>query len=48
MDAKGQLWVTDRENQRIQIFDQDGKYIREVKYAGLPARWISASNTFIW
>ena len=28
--------MTDRENQRIQIFDQDGKYIREIKYAGLP------------
>ena len=36
IDAKGRLWVTDRENQRIQIFDQDGKYIKEVKYAGLP------------
>jgi DNA-binding beta-propeller fold protein YncE len=36
IDAKGLLWVTDRENQRIQIFDQDGKYIREVKYSGLP------------
>jgi streptogramin lyase len=36
MDAKGLLWVTDRENQRIQIFDQDGKYIKEIKYAGLP------------
>jgi sugar lactone lactonase YvrE len=36
IDAKGLLWVTDRENERIQIFDQDGKYIREVKYAGLP------------
>ena len=36
LDAKGQLWVTDRENQRIQIFDQDGKYLREIKYAGLP------------
>ena len=36
IDAKGLLWVTDRENQRIQIFDQDGKYIREVKYAGVP------------
>src|ERR1700687_2506094 len=36
IDAKGLLWVTDRENQRIQIFDQDGKYIREVKYMGLP------------
>lgn len=36
IDAKGLVWVTDRENQRIEIFDQDGKYIREVKYAGLP------------
>jgi sugar lactone lactonase YvrE len=36
IDAKGQLWVTDRENQRIEIFDQDGRFIRELKYAGLP------------
>jgi DNA-binding beta-propeller fold protein YncE len=35
-DAKGLLWVTDRENQRIQVFDTDGKYIRDMKYAGLP------------
>ena len=36
IDAKGLLWVADRENQRIQIFDADGKFIRELKYAGLP------------
>jgi sugar lactone lactonase YvrE len=36
LDAKGQLWVTDRENQRIQIFDQDGVFVKEVKFAGLP------------
>jgi len=36
VDAKGLLWVADRENQRIQVFDQDGRYIREMKYAGLP------------
>lgn len=36
IDSKGLLWVADRENQRIQIFDQDGKFIRELKYAGLP------------
>ncbi|HWF10108.1 MAG TPA: peptidyl-alpha-hydroxyglycine alpha-amidating lyase family protein [Bryobacteraceae bacterium] len=35
-DAKGQLWVADRENERIQIFDTNGKFIREIKYAGLP------------
>jgi len=36
IDAKGQLWVTDRENQRIQVFTQDGTFVREIKYAGLP------------
>lgn len=36
IDARGLLWVTDRENQRIQVFDQDGKFIREMKYDGLP------------
>src|SRR5262249_21128905 len=48
MDAKGQLWITDRENQRIQIFDQDGKFIRELKYAGLPcALDIGRENIFM-
>jgi sugar lactone lactonase YvrE len=36
IDAKGLLWVADRENQRIQIFDADGTFVRELKYAGLP------------
>jgi DNA-binding beta-propeller fold protein YncE len=36
LDAKGQLWVADRENQRIQIFDQDGAFVKELKFAGLP------------
>ena len=36
IDAQGALWVADRENQRIQVFDTDGKYLREMKYAGLP------------
>jgi streptogramin lyase len=36
VDAKGLLWVADRENSRIQVFDQDGTFVREMKYAGLP------------
>jgi sugar lactone lactonase YvrE len=36
IDAKGLVWVMDRENQRIQVFDQGGKYVREMKFAGLP------------
>lgn len=36
LDAKGLVWVADRENQRIQVFDADGTFVREMKYAGLP------------
>ena len=36
IDAKGLLWVADRENQRIQVFEQDGTFVREMKYKGLP------------
>jgi hypothetical protein len=36
IDAKGLLYVADRQNRRVQIFDAGGKYIREWKYAGLP------------
>jgi hypothetical protein len=34
VDAKGLLYVTDRENKRIQIFDQDGNYLREWSHIG--------------
>jgi len=36
IDAMGRLWVSDRENQRIQIFQPDGTFVREIKYRGLP------------
>lgn len=36
VDAKGQVYVADRQNRRVQIFDMDGKYLREWKFAGLP------------
>jgi DNA-binding beta-propeller fold protein YncE len=36
IDPKGMLWVADRENQRIQVFDQNGTFVREMKYKGLP------------
>jgi hypothetical protein len=36
IDSKGLLWVADRENERIQIFDDNGKFVKELKYAGLP------------
>jgi sugar lactone lactonase YvrE len=36
IDPKGLLWVMDRENSRIQVFDGNGKFVREQKYKGLP------------
>lgn len=44
IDAAGLLWVTDRENQRIEIFDADGKFVREVKFAGLPCGLVIGSQ----
>ncbi len=31
MDAEGRLYVGDRENNRIQVFDADGKFIRQIE-----------------
>jgi len=36
VDRKGLVYVADRQNRRVQIFDGDGKYIKEWKFAGLP------------
>jgi DNA-binding beta-propeller fold protein YncE len=36
VDASGLVYVADRQNRRVQIFDGDGKYVKEWKYAGLP------------
>lgn len=47
LDAKGQLWVADRENQRIQIFTQDGVFVKQLKYAGLPCN-VSIGREFIY
>jgi DNA-binding beta-propeller fold protein YncE len=35
-DEKGQLYVADRSNQRIQVFDADGNFVRETKHPGTP------------
>ena len=36
VDQAGLLYVADRQNRRVQIFDDGGKYIREWEYKGLP------------
>ena len=37
MDSAGRLFVADRGNSRIQIFDQDGKFLAEWKQFGRPS-----------
>jgi sugar lactone lactonase YvrE len=37
MDSQGRLFVADRSNSRIQIFDQDGNFLAEWKQFGRPS-----------
>jgi hypothetical protein len=37
MDSKGLLYVCNRANKRIEVFDQDGKYITQMAQFGAPA-----------
>jgi sugar lactone lactonase YvrE len=36
MDSQGRLYVADRTNKRIQVFDQDGKYLSQMTQFGTP------------
>jgi DNA-binding beta-propeller fold protein YncE len=36
VDAKGLVYVADRQNRRVQVFDEGGTFVREWKFAGLP------------
>ena len=35
-DAKGTLYIADRSNQRIQVFDGEGRFLRETMHPGTP------------
>jgi sugar lactone lactonase YvrE len=37
MDSRGRLFVADRTNNRVQVFDQDGKFLAETKAFGRPS-----------
>jgi DNA-binding beta-propeller fold protein YncE len=48
IDPQGRIWVADRENQRVQIFDPDGTFVRQMKYAGLPCNvHIGTPHTYL-
>jgi DNA-binding beta-propeller fold protein YncE len=46
MDSKGHIFVADRKNNRIQIFDQDGRFLEQWKQFGRPSGiFISRDDT---
>ena len=48
MDSKGRLFVGDRENNRIQIFNQDGEFIDEWRQFGRPSGIFITSDDRIY
>jgi DNA-binding beta-propeller fold protein YncE len=36
VDSKGLVYVADRQNRRVQVFDAGGAFVKEWKFAGLP------------
>jgi DNA-binding beta-propeller fold protein YncE len=48
MDSKGRLFVADRNNNRIQIFDQEGKYLDEWKQFSRPSGVYIDGNDVIY
>ena len=48
VDAAGLLYVADRQNRRIQIFDDEGTYIKEWAYKGLPCGLHFSDDGQLW
>jgi sugar lactone lactonase YvrE len=48
LDSKGRVFVGDRENSRIQIFDQNGRYLEEWKQFGRPSGIYIAKDDTIY
>jgi sugar lactone lactonase YvrE len=47
-DAQGLLYIADRSNGRIQVFDADGSYIRESQHPGTPCGLFMGADQHIW
>jgi DNA-binding beta-propeller fold protein YncE len=48
IDARGLVYVADRNNQRIQVFDADGRFIRESKHPGTPCGLFIGPDQTLW
>jgi streptogramin lyase len=47
-DAQGLLYIADRSNGRIQVFDADGGYVRESQHPGTPCGLCMGADQHIW
>lgn len=46
LDSQGRLFVADRGNRRLQIFDQDGRFLDQWTHLGVPSGvWIDSRDT---
>jgi 6-bladed beta-propeller len=48
IDAKGLIYVSDRETQRVEVFDAGGKYLRQWEQVGSLSSLIMAPDQHIW
>jgi DNA-binding beta-propeller fold protein YncE len=48
VDAKGNVYVGDRENKRIQIFDADGNFLKEWTHIGYPYGLFITPDQHVW
>jgi len=48
VDAKGLIYVSDRDNQRVEIFDSTGKYLRQWEHVGGLSSLIMTPDQHVW
>jgi peptidylamidoglycolate lyase len=48
MDSKGRVWVCDRGNKRLQIFDQQGQFVDQVTDVGTPVSIAFAKDDMVY
>jgi 6-bladed beta-propeller len=48
IDAKGLIYVSDRDTQRVEIFDAGGKYLRQWQHVGALSSLIMTPDQHVW
>jgi len=48
IDAKGKIYVSDRENERVEVFDANGKYLSEWDHIGGVSSLVMTKDQQVW